>query len=123
MNASMKTGAEGEALVISELTRKGWAVAKPILDFGVDLLACKIDNGKIRTMAIQVKTVTKKSHGNNTCYGVNVDKIIDGVHYIIVCPKIPEYTILTSEQVKKKPHLHRGRHSEWQEGIVQWDSL
>lgn len=120
-----KIGAQGEAMVINELTQRGWAAAKPILDLGVDILACKVENRKVETIAIQVKTKSKRTHGHGTCYGFSIkrDKIIDGVCYIIACPRIQECIILTSEQIRKTPHLHRGRDREWDEFKGRWDLL
>lgn len=125
MSQTTKVGAKGEAMVISELTERSWAVAKPIVDVGIDLLACKVEDGKVKTVAVQVKTITKPSHGGGTCYGFNIGvrDIIDGVYYIIVCPATGEYIVLTSDQVRKKWHVHKGRDSEWDEFRDRWDLL
>lgn len=129
MSQITKIGAQGEAMVINELTKRGWAVAKPILDLGVDLLACKVENMKVKIISIQVKTRTKPTHGRTqgraTCYGIDLKRkrIIDGVYYIIACPNIEECVILPSEQVRKTPHLHRGKHREWEEFKGRWDLL
>jgi hypothetical protein len=122
MNNTTMVGAKGEAKVISELTDRGWAVAKPLLDLGVDLLACKIENHTVRTVAIQVRTLDTPSHDRGTCYGfqLNREKVIDGVFYIIVCPTIEEFVIIPSAQVRQKPHWHQ-RQAEWQRFKNRWE--
>ena len=123
MDTQLK-GAQGEAKVISELTDKGWAVAKPILDLGVDLLACKIVDDAIRTVAIQVKTEMKPNHHGGTCYGHHFTKseIIDGVYYVIACPTIQEYIILPSEEAKQKTHWHK-ENVEWDNFKNKWELI
>jgi len=117
-------GAQGEAKVISELTDRGWAVAKPILDLGVDLLACRIVDGSVKIVAIQVKTKATPSHNRGTCYGhqFTKSKIIDGVYYIIACLTIREYIIIPSEQAKQKTHWHKER-AEWDEFKNRWELI
>jgi hypothetical protein len=48
------TGAAGELLVAAELLRRGIAVARPLYDQGIDLLAFHVDD-PTRTVPIQVK--------------------------------------------------------------------
>ena len=124
MNNTTMVGAKGEAKVISELTDRGWAVAKPLLDLGVDLLACKVNEGTIKMVAIQVKTLETPSHHRGTCYGYGFQKskIIDGIYYVIACPTIQEYVILKSEQIRRKTHWHKEQ-PEWDSFKNQWDLI
>jgi hypothetical protein len=124
MSLSVEKGAKGEAHIISKLTESGWGVAKPLLDLGVDLLAYRIENRKVKVLAIQLKSLESESHENKTCYGFQIDRaeVIQGVTYIIVCPKIGEYLIIPSEELMKKSHWHR-THPQWEKFKEKWDLL
>ena len=118
MSEQRRIGAIGEQIAITQLIKEGWSVAKPYPDIGIDILAVKLENGKLRTRNIQVKSSfgekryrqiknirREKSHN---LYGFTFKKIMPNTEYWFVFSfenREPLIKILSSEELSEKIDL------------------
>ncbi len=110
-------GRVGEQLVSLRLVERGYNVARPDYDEGIDLIAFREEEGRIKYFALQVKTAT---YTEKAKYSITIHKrkmLEDPSFYLVFCLINPGYRFLLMSYQEWKSTMGRSLETEsWKRG-------